>query len=270
MRLIIQLLFFITLIPHMTYSQESLFKPLTANIYEPKVGMNFFNDGKLRLDIGNSIDLFEFSITDSIKPRIGGEFFIFTLLRKDANFKFPVETEDFYFGINSTSTIGYLSANRISARFRLAHISSHLIDGYTTGGKFKKPFYVYSREFIDLCFAIEIGNCRVYAGSTILYHSIPDDFSTIIPEIGFDYNFPLTRNIFLKAASDLRYASLNANILDSSNTSFSSNSELGMYFKFYKENGIYLYFNYYYGRSYFGEFFNEGRKNTAIGFRVMF
>nr|HPI19931.1 hypothetical protein [Candidatus Kapabacteria bacterium] len=52
----------IFLLPAFLFSQESLlFKPLTANVFEPRIGSFYqFSDEKLRLDIGTSIDLFDF------------------------------------------------------------------------------------------------------------------------------------------------------------------------------------------------------------------
>ncbi|HYF01921.1 MAG TPA: hypothetical protein VEC36_00985, partial [Patescibacteria group bacterium] len=141
------------------------FTPLIANPLEGRVGAMYqFADNKLRLDIGNSIDVYKLPNRD---VAFGVDFYTFTRLRSEGNFKFPVETSDYYFGVNFSSSSlrdskkyydeesdrTYEVGFKPSLRLRLAHISSHLVDGLAdTSGKLEKKPFVYSREFADLVF----------------------------------------------------------------------------------------------------------------------
>ena len=76
-------------------------QPFTANILEPKAGFLFSMDNnKLRLDISTSRDIVKW-FDDGETISIGADLFTFTRLRSTDNFKFPVETIDYLFGLNA-------------------------------------------------------------------------------------------------------------------------------------------------------------------------
>ena len=75
-------------------------QPFTANTLEPKLGFVFqTNQNNLDLDIGNSMDIVQWKNDSSIYS-VGADLFTYTLLRKEANFHFPVDAVDYLFGIN--------------------------------------------------------------------------------------------------------------------------------------------------------------------------
>ncbi len=165
-----------------------LFKPLVADTYEPRDGM-LAEAGKnrLRLDIGNSIDLLQYRFAgDSSFLSMGTDFFTYTLLRGEQNFHFPVDASDYFFGINFNYKKS-LSAGILSSRLRISHISSHFVDGHydNTVGAWKdsRPPIVYSREFLDGVLALEPSSMnndvRIYAGATYLFHVDPKNLSSI-------------------------------------------------------------------------------------------
>ena len=85
----------IFLLQAILFSQESLlFKPLTAN-GEPRIGSFYQFQMKVRLDIGTSLDLFDFNIEQNSFPL--EQIYLYTI-KKRRYFKFPVE--DFFFGAN--------------------------------------------------------------------------------------------------------------------------------------------------------------------------
>ena len=137
-----------------------LFKPLVADTYEPRDGMLAeVGKNRLRLDIGNSIDLLQYRFAgDSSLLSMGTDFFTYTLLRGEQNFHFPVDASDYFFGINFNYKKS-LSAGILSSRLRISHISSHFVDGHydNTVGAWKdsRPPIVYSREFLDGVLALE-------------------------------------------------------------------------------------------------------------------
>ena len=76
-------------------------QPFTANFIEPRAGTMFgLDENKIRLDIGLSKDILQlFSGKETIS--FGADLFTYTRLRSENDFKFPVETIDYLFGINA-------------------------------------------------------------------------------------------------------------------------------------------------------------------------
>ena len=251
------------------FSNENLiFQPFVANVFEARVGSIYeIEDNKLRLDIGNSIDLYETRIKniDSNETilRFGTEFFVDTRLRSEGRFKFPVETSDYYFGVNATSKLSFID-EYLYTRFRLAHISSHLADGYSENSIFRKSVFVYSREFIDWSFAYIFADFRPYLGLTYIFSTIPDEVNLIVPQIGFDYKQNIFDDLDLVAGYDFKlgghddqYSGINS-------------LKLGIQLRTFKNFGIELAYLYYSGYSIHGMFYNEKDNYNAIGFNVIF
>ena len=86
---------------HDLFPSDLNIQPFTANILEPKAGFLFSMDNnKLRLDISTSRDIVKW-YDDDETISIGADLFTFTRLRSTDNFKFPVETIDYLFGLNA-------------------------------------------------------------------------------------------------------------------------------------------------------------------------
>ena len=99
----------------------------TANFLEPRNGFMFaLDDNQLRLNIGTSRDVVQV-ITGTENISLGVDFFTYTRLRGEDNFKFPVETIDYLFGLNAGYKIND-SNKEMGVRFRFSHISAHLVD----------------------------------------------------------------------------------------------------------------------------------------------
>lgn len=246
-----------------------LVRPLTAAIFEPRVGsMVQFGEEKLRLDIGTSLDVYEVETGEFTRLRFGADFMTYTRLRSEGNFKFPVETSDYYFGINSSfKKIGPMVD--LGLRLRFAHISSHLVDGLAdASGTFvqSKPF-VYSREFIDILgFSDHKGGTmagfRFYAGVQILYAKQPRDFGLLSPQIGFDYSRPLTDDIHLLFGYDFRLPTI-AGVATGVNA-----AQVGIKFGERFGKGISLNWYGYAGKSVHGMFYGQRDQYSALGFQV--
>jgi len=256
------------------------FTPLVANPYEGRVGAMYqFSDNKLRLDIGNSIDVIQGRLS------IGADFFTFTRLRSEGNFKFPVETSDYLFGVNfSTSSLKAYSeyfddeGNREgigfdpSLRLRLAHISSHLVDGLAdTSGKLDKTPFVYSREFADLIFALEDFNFRGYVGLTGIWATQPRNVNRFIPQLGLEYKYLLSNGIEAFAAYDFKLIGVDDAYVGTSAW------QTGVKFYQFKQGAglqtspaISLNIFGYHGRSMHGMFYKEKDSYIGTGFQFMF
>ncbi len=249
-----------------SYNTQALnFKPFLANPLEPRVGAFYqFDTENLRLDIGTSLDLKTFQLSDSNYISIGADFFTYTRLRTAGNFKFPVETSDYYFGLN-TCFSDFLFNSKMQYRVRFAHISSHLVDGLADSVTFRREPFVYSREFIDIAGAYEVfDNFRLYAGVNILYSTKPKDFLLLHPQIGCDYEYPILDFLSLEAGYDFKFAGIKQAMHPVHASQFA--------LRFNTENniGILLSTYYYSGKSLHGMFFNETDDYFAFGFQVMF
>jgi hypothetical protein len=248
------------------FPSELNIQPFTANFLEPKVGFQYlFNVEKVRIDIGSSHDLVKWK-TGVQSFSIGADFFTYTRARSEANFKFPVETIDYMFGINggfSTSS----ENNEMGARIRFSHISAHLVDGYyntkTKEWMNEREPFVYSKEFIELIGYYKTCGFRVYAGGTYNFHIIPENIKKGIIQLGFDY-FPdqLSTNIctpFL--AYDFKLTGIEK---------YSGNNIISAGIKFGepRSRGFSILISYFSGKSVHGEFYDLSESYASIGINL--
>jgi hypothetical protein len=244
--------------------ENLLFSPLNANHLEAHIS-TFYQpqNDKLRLDIGHTLDLMNVYSDNNSNIRIGGDFFILSRLRSVGKMKFPVETADYYFGLNS-SGVFHIAENNFSYRLRIAHISSHLIDGYTIDNEFIQEPFVYSREFVDLILAFDSKYyVRPYLGGTIIFSTIPKDVNLFVPQIGFDFNYPIHNKFSILGGYDFKLVGNN------NSASIGNNSaQAGILYKLSNTTG--LSFNFYHqsGYSIHGMFYNQ--KENYWGYGIQF
>ena len=239
-------------------------RPFTANILEARDGVSYLTSAdKLRLDIGTSTDIYRVSGDNSVLS-FGADLFTFTRLRSENNFRFPVETIDYFFGINSGYKIIH-GDNQYGFRFRFSHISAHLVDGRfdKSSGNWQnniQPF-VYSREFFELLPFYQFKTLRVYAGMTYLIHVIPDGIGKEIYQAGFDYFFTFfpVKSIVPFAADDFKLSQINKYF---GNNIFMAGIKFGKY----DGKGFRIYYSYTSGKSIHGEFYNLFESYSSIGF----
>lgn len=146
------------------------------------------SEDKLRLDIGISKDVLRYKAGDETIS-FGADLFTYTRLRSEGKFKFPVETIDYFFGINGGYK-KYIGINEFGVRFRLSHISAHLVDGkyiksQNEWSEGRRPI-VYSKEFIEIFPYYNFTSLRMYLGLTYIFHTIPKIIKKGIYQAGFD------------------------------------------------------------------------------------
>lgn len=238
-----------------------LFKPLTANPFEPRVGWFYQNNTeKMRLDIGTSVDLLS-GFNEKGSYSFGTDFMTYTRLRDQGRFKFPVETTDFFFGVNGSYAFDY---RPVSLRMRLAHISSHLSDGYSNDSVLFKRAYVYSREFVDIVAAYQIDGLRLYAGGNFVFSTLPKAVPRVVPQLGFDYKEDLGKSINFVAGYDFK-------LMGTDKVRQGANSiQIGLLFKTLYNNGIFLGYFGYFGPSIHGLFYRDYDSYNGLGFQVYF
>ncbi len=238
-------------------------QPFTANLLEARDGASYLlNQKKLSLDIGTSADIYRINYGNSVLS-FGGDLFTFTRLRSENDFRFPVETIDYFFGVNS----GYKIIDGIRQygfRFRLSHISAHLVDGRYNASSNTwlanlKPF-IYSREFVELFPFYKINSFRVYAGLTYLFHVIPKNIGRGIYQVGFDYYLPsfISKKISPFIADDFKLSSINK---------YFGNNIIcaGIKFGKYDSRGFSIRLSYYSGKSIHGELFLLTENYATVG-----
>ncbi|MGD1006973.1 MAG: DUF1207 domain-containing protein [Ignavibacteriaceae bacterium] len=262
-------IFLISITTAMSQSEEAWFpeglniRPFTANVLEPRAGFSYLtNLDKLELNIGTSSDIYKIK-TDNFTLSFGADMFTFTRLMSENDFKFPVQTIDYFFGINS----GYKVVNDCSEygfRIRLSHISTHMVDGSynKSTGEWENATepIVYSREFVDFFPFYQVGSFRGYIGLTYLFHVIPDVFGKEIYQAGFDYYITtLPIKVFSPyIAYDFKLSQINKytgnNVIDA-----------GIKFGKYDKKGFSIFYSYKSGKSIHGQYYNLNENYSSIG-----
>lgn len=260
-----------------------------ASPHAPRIGGASEDGGeKVRLEIGGSIPLYRQMQGDSAAAgvptpglELGADFFTWSRLRSDPDFKFPVEAIDYYFGLYGGYALGDVADFRLLADLRIAHISAHLVDGErrfaTTGFR---PF-VYSREFVDAALTLHRdlaprvrdgvrdgrtiyrGRLRGTLGTRALFHTLPENLGRITPSLSLDgayqvlEQFPLTLQAGYRIALNNEYAP----VLEHSIRCGLKFAELG-------GNSITLEGSYYRGRSTYGQYSSEMEEYGGVGFTL--
>jgi len=250
----------------MLYDGPRAFRPLTANTFEPRVGLIWHsNNNRLRMDIGNSIDLIRFNDgTDRRLFTAGADFFTYTLLRGESNFHFPVDAVDYLFGI-SINYRDTLTSGVYSARLRMSHISAHFVDGHFDGttGQWKDGLNprVYSREFAELTIAHEPTRLfRWYAGGVFLWHVDPAFLPTLTGYAGSEIHYPIFSAIQSFGAYQF------------SATGFRPRHEIHIGIKFGQWNyrGTKVFLTFHTGNSIHGEYYDRKDEYAGAGFNIDF
>jgi hypothetical protein len=249
------------------FPAELNIQPFTSNLLEPRNGFMFaLGEDWLRLDIGTSRDILQLKSGEETIS-FGADLFTFTRLRSNDNFKFPVETIDFFFGINAGFN-KHDGVREYGLRIRLSHLSAHLVDGrydvhsseWING---RDPF-TFSKEFIEFFPYYRVSGFRVYLGLTYIFHIIPEIINKGIYQVGFDYYIlPFSNgSITPFIAYDFKLSGIN-------NTYFGNSiAKLGVKFGSPLSRGFSILISYISGKSIHGELFDLTENYLNIGFNL--
>lgn len=255
------------------YKSSMTFEPLIANPYESRMGfIGQPSEDRLRMDIGATFDLFKLSQNGTF----GVDMMTFTRLKSEGRFKFPVETTDYYFGVNSafqfenSPLFGKLFRSTDQLRIRLSHISSHLIDGYTTNGQFITPPFVFSKEFVEVIYKVNTYSRYTYQeispyfGGSYIFSKIPHSIESFELISGIEYRKGLTDNMSIEAG-------YNFTLKGFDNTYYGVNSgQAGIRYNFTKNRAIFVGVYLYDGLSMHGMFFNQKDSYIGIGTQIYY
>ncbi len=244
-----------------------LTQPFTANIIEPRTGFNFHFNNNLGLNIGTSLDIVHFE-DGKTTYSFGADFFTFTRLRREKNFHFPVDAVDYLFGVNFNYKKNISTLESAGLRIRLSHISAHFVDGHfdpsINNWRNSRPPIVYSREFIEFSPYYKINNLRFYGTIAYIFHIDPKNIGKDYYQLGFDYYFKgffNTRLVTPFVAYDFKLVHLFKYF---GNHSFFA----GVKFGHSERKGFSIFFNYYAGKSFRGEYYNVNRQYFAFGINM--
>jgi hypothetical protein len=253
------------------------FVPLKANHQEAKVGVLYFPDnGHLKVDVGNSVDLFKYSFADLSKLTLGIEFMAYAYSTNYKEKRLQIDALDGFFGGNLSFSHKY-SSSRLLGRFRIIHNSAHMVDGHydIEEGRWQNgdiPI-AFTQDFGELLVAHELisswGRFKYYGSITYATLVRPVELEKWSGFIGFELNFNTIfgntfgkeTNIFI--ANHTRYAGL-------PDYNISLNNMLGLKFGDWLSKGIVFYLSYYYGNNVFNEYFIERVSQFGIGFFIDF
>jgi len=238
-------------------------------MFESKVGVIKYTDKKnLKLDIGVSFDLIGYRHKNN-HYSFGVDFFTFSNLRSESNFKFPVDAIDYLFGINFNLKKKLSRSSDISHRLRISHISSHFEDGhvYERSDTIFTPF-VFSKEFIDFATVLDVSLSKVLFLKNLLalnyiFHSIPK-MSKFSGQYGIEIRYYISKIFSAYVSNDLTLASAN------SKTNLNENFEGGLSFGAHNSRSVNLYFAFYDGQDYRGQYYGNYLNNKGIGLRIKF
>ncbi|HLG32642.1 MAG TPA: DUF1207 domain-containing protein [Ignavibacteriaceae bacterium] len=248
------------------FPDELNIQPFTSSLLEPRAGFQYlFGIEKVQINIGTSHDVIHF-ISDGRVISLGADFFTYTRARNEDNFRFPVETIDYLFGVNA----GYKflqDKSEWGVRLRLSHISAHLVDGLFNSDTNewldgRKPF-VYSREFIEMLGYYNLSGLRIYAGVNYNLHIIPGTIKKGVLQLGFDYYA-----VQLSTGSCTPFIAYDFKL--SAIEEYTGNNTISAGIKFGNpySRGFSIFTSYYSGKSNHGEFFDLSENYFTIGINL--
>jgi hypothetical protein len=273
---LIRLIILFIFLPAILFSQEKglyffpslkIFNPVNAAVFESRVGATkFISKDDLKLDIGASADIIGFSSNVNETYSLGADFFTFSSLRAEKNFKFPVDAIDYFFGINFNMIRKIDKDFSISGRIRFSHISAHLQDGHLNKNILITPF-TYSREFIEMNLLTENIlqenlQFKNQLGLIFIFHSIPADVSKLTGQYGVEMRYLINKTFSLYFSDELRYTGLR------DKNYFSNNLETGITLGGLRSRAVNIFFTYYDGRDYRGQYYSDYLNYKGIGFNI--
>ena len=250
--------------------------PLKANIEEPRIGVfKFLDAAEMKVDIGNSIDVFGYSDPETeVRITAGIDFMAYAFTTGAQGLRLQIDALDGFFGGNLSFSKA-VGSQILQLRLRLLHHSAHFVDGHydeTTGTWIDNREPVpYTKDFGELvgAYLVEKENLtlRPYAGfgyATLIRPAEYDRFSYLA-------GIEIALGVATIASQKLNiYAAYNISVEGTPELIGSHQIQVGT-----KLGGVYgkgpsIYLAYYTGNHMFGEYFGERLTTTGLGFTVDF
>jgi hypothetical protein len=253
------------------YSAENIFTPPNASFTESRIGLiKDFQSSNIRLDIGASPDIFEFGFHNKNifdKIAVGADFHAFGLLFNESDkIILQVDAIDAFFG-GHISFKDIFNQKKLSARFRIMHLSSHLVDGHYDiqnnrwkNGKYPNPF---GREFLEFHVQYSFNTATLHFGANYIFRQRPNVLTKTNIEFAADYQ---TRDLFNNFMNF--YAGYDFKLNGIQDIYFGNNTiEAGV--RFGTKRGMKVFALFYSGKNYYGEYYSESLNYIGAGFNII-
>ncbi len=253
------------------------FVPLKANHQEARLGILYYpENGYLKVDIGNSSDLFAISFSDNDKLTLAIDFMAYGLSTNYAGKRLQIAVLDGFFGGHAAYRLSFDDRNLLM-RFRIIHNSAHFVDGLWDSGTKDwigedEPI-PFTQDFGELTVADEhllnFGVLKYYG--SIKYATLvrPTELEKWSFNAGIEISSDKIFGSVLQKPVNLFFASHNV-FAGKPKYKLSTNNLLGVKFGEWYGKGLVLYLSYYYGNHKFSEYYFKCVSQFGIGFNVDF
>lgn len=252
------------------------FMPLKAGIDEAKMGLLYFTaSNNMKVDIGNSFDVFAFKFKESRSElSVGAEFMAYAYVTNFLQYRLQIDAVDGFFGGNVTYS-KRMNDGRFITRFRYIHSSAHLVDGHwdAVNGVWRygdKPT-PYGNNYGEILLAREdkiLSGSLMYYGGTAMstgQNTGGRDLKRFTFKTGFEFQ---QENIIGKilGRSESLFAAVNLDFKGIPKYIVNQNYMAGIKLGKWDDKGIMFYISYYNGGDVFNQYFNRRVSRFGAGF----
>ena len=253
------------------------FVPLKASHQEARLGILYYpENGYLKVDIGNSSDLFAISFMENDKLTLAIDFMAYALSTNYEGKRLQIAVLDGFFGGHAAYRLIFDDRNVIM-RFRIIHNSAHFVDGLWEPGTRDwigddEPI-PFTQDFGELTIADEhllsFGILKYYGSVAYATLVRPAELEKWSANGGIEINTDKIFGSVLQKPVNLFFASHNI-FAGKPKYKLSTNNLLGVKFGEWYGKGLVLYLSYYYGNHKFNEYYFKRVSQFGIGFNVDF
>lgn len=254
------------------------FLPLKGNNQEAKIGVLYYpENGNLKVDIGNSIDLFKLNLPEyGSRLTMGIEFMAYAYSTSYKGNRLQIDAVDGLFGGNLCFSKDF-GTDRLYSRLRIIHNSAHFVDGHYDisikswiRGTEPIPF---TRDFGELIFAYDWkrtnNSIKLFAGPSYSTLVRPLTIKKWAFSSGFEYAMFNPFGHFLEKDENL-FAAYFFNLTGTPEYQGNHNVLAGIKMGNWYSKGLVLYLSYYSGNNMFSEYYKDRINRFGIGFMVDF
>lgn len=252
------------------------FNPLKGNYQEARLGVLYYpNNGNLKVDIGNSINIIGASDEKSGNYfTVGIDFMAYAKVTSFKGYRLQIDAVDGFFGGNLSYVKTLDNDNRFLSRFRFIHNSAHLVDGsydLDENRWIERLPIPYTRDFAEVTAAHELNfnslSLKYFGGVSYSVMVRPKGLLRDSYHAGFEAAFPsalgkfLNKNISLYTSYFFRLSGVDKHI-------GSNHISAGIKFGEWNREGVVFYLSYYSGQDFFNAYFDKKISKFGIGFQV--
>lgn len=252
------------------------FQPIKAHVKEARMGVLYNpENGQLKLDIGNSIDLLKFQNGNQILT-FGIEFNAYAHSINYQGNRLQIDAIDGFFGGNGVFSTSTPDA-AFFTRFRIIHNSAHFVDGHfdktTNSWKENLAPVAFTRDFGELLLVYQLkfqeSSLKLYAGPAYATLVRPMEIKKWSFDSGFEYSVKNLMGRFFDKDENI-FIGYHFELFGSPVYQGNSNFVMGVKLGAWEKKGITIYGNYYTGRNLFNEYYKMRVSKYGIGFSIDF